>query len=75
MKVPMPEPNKDPINPDYYNGDDVMQVIERYDLDFCTGNAIKYILRAGKKGEQVQDLKKALWYLERKIGQIEERRQ
>lgn len=36
-------------NPPYYNGDDVMQVIERYNLGFCLGNSVKYILRAGKK--------------------------
>lgn len=59
----------DPVNPDYYNGDDVMQIIERYNLDFCLGNVVKYILRSGKKtaNKPIVDLEKALWYLERKI--------
>jgi hypothetical protein len=55
------------VSPPYYNGDDVMQIIERYNLSFCLGNVIKYVLRAKNKNG-VQDLKKALWYLEREIG-------
>lgn len=41
---------------------------------FCIGNALKYLLRAGKKsGEsELDDLKKARWYLDRRIQQIEE---
>lgn len=31
---------------------------------FCLGNAMKYIFRAGKKGDIQEDLKKAIWYLE-----------
>lgn len=34
---------------------------------FCLGNTVKYIARAGKKGDRVEDLKKALWYLQREI--------
>lgn len=38
-------------------------------MDFCTGNAFKYVWRAGLKGEsaeeEIQDLKKALWYLDK----------
>lgn len=33
-------------------------------LDFCMGNVAKYILRADHKGRKVEDLKKALWYLD-----------
>jgi hypothetical protein len=36
-------------------------------MNFCTGNAVKYIWRAGEKGDVIQDLKKALWYLKREI--------
>lgn len=36
-------------------------------LDFDLGNAIKYILRAGKKEDSIQDLRKAIWYLNDKI--------
>lgn len=32
---------------------------------FCRGNAIKYLARAGRKGDEVEDLKKARWYVER----------
>ena len=34
---------------------------------FLLGNAVKYISRAGKKGDRVEDLKKAVWYLERAL--------
>lgn len=34
----------------------------------CLGNALKYISRAGKKGSQYEDIKKAIWYLNRAIG-------
>ena len=34
-------------------------------LGFCLGNAVKYILRAPFKGNELQDLKKARWYIER----------
>lgn len=38
---------------------------------FCCGNAIKYLSRAGKKGSQIEDLKKAKWYLEFIINHME----
>ena len=42
------------------------EVIELTELcDFCTGNAIKYILRSPYKGKPVEDLDKAKWYLKR----------
>ena len=49
-------------------------VIEDWDLDFHLGNTVKYISRAGKKGtdKELQDLKKALWYLERRIQNLED---
>ena len=51
------------------------KVIEEWDLDFHLGNTVKYISRAGKKGtdKELQDLKKALWYLERKIQNLEKK--
>ena len=58
-------------NPEHYGGAEniyeAIKVIEAWDLDFCLGNVIKYIARAGKKGDAVQDLKKAKWYLDRKL--------
>ena len=34
-------------------------------MSFCLGNAVKYLWRAGQKGDRLEDLKKALWYLDR----------
>lgn len=66
--------NLDKVNhPSHYGGEsntyEVIKIIEAYDLDFSTGNIIKYTLRAGKKdpSKEVEDLEKALFYLNRKI--------
>lgn len=50
---------------------EVIDVIEDWQLGFHLGNAVKYIARAGKKGDPVEDLKKALWYLQREIARRE----
>jgi hypothetical protein len=42
-------------------------VIEDWKLDFCLGNALKYISRAGRKDDAIKDLEKAVVYLNRKI--------
>jgi hypothetical protein len=70
---------KEMVNhPNHYGGEDntyeAIKVIEAWDLDFHIGNTVKYISRAGKKGtdQELQDLKKALWYLERKIKNLED---
>ena len=59
-------------HPEYYKvgGIEAIDVIEDWKLDFCLGNAIKYIARAGKKSDDVKtDLEKAAWYIKRhKIG-------
>jgi len=60
-------------------GIEVIDVVEAFDLDFCIGNVIKYVLRAGKKWSNpkewasatLEDLKKARWYLDRKIANLE----
>ena len=54
-------------HPEHYLGKkyEVIDIIEDFGLGFGLGNAIKYILRAGRKGEQAEDLRKAIWYLER----------
>ena len=49
----------------------MIDVIEAFNLNFKLGNAIKYILRAGKKDSITQDLRKAIWYIEREIIKIE----
>lgn len=69
--------NKEWVNhPSHYQGNktEVIDIIDDYELDFCLGNAIKYILRCGKKFEnkQVEDLKKAIWYIEHKIKKLKE---
>ena len=68
---------KDSVNhPTHYGGEDntyeAIKVIEAWDLDFCLGNAVKYISRAGKKdaSKELEDLNKAVWYLNRRIEQI-----
>lgn len=40
-------------------------------MNFCRGNAVKYIWRAGEKGSELQDLKKARWYIDREIARLE----
>ncbi len=62
-------------HPEHYqaeNGMEAIDVIEAFDLNFNLGNAIKYILRAGHKDDEGQDLKKAMWYLKREINKIED---
>ena len=51
---------------------EVIDYIEDKKLGYCLGNAIKYISRAGKKNPatEVEDLKKAKWYLERRIFEL-----
>lgn len=58
-------------NPHYYrskSGVEAIDIIEEFDLNFNLGNAVKYLIRSGKKESKVKDLKKAVWYLEREIN-------
>jgi hypothetical protein len=63
----------DVSHPHYYGGEDnvyeAIKVINAHDLNFCLGNAIKYVLRAGKKESDTkkQDLQKAVQYLQFEI--------
>ena len=59
-------------HPTYYQSKniEVIDIIESFDLDFFAGNVIKYVLRAGKKENEIEDLEKAKWYIERKISQL-----
>jgi hypothetical protein len=48
-----------------------VKVIEDWELDYHLGNALKYISRAGRKGESIsliEDVGKAIFYLERRIS-------
>lgn len=59
----------DSVNhPQHYGGDttyEAIKVIEAWGLDFCLGNALKYISRAGHKPgtQRTEDLQKSIWYL------------
>lgn len=69
----------DPVNhPQHYtgfsNGSEVIDITEN--LSFNTGNAVKYCARVGRvdghnKGNQLEDLKKARWYIDREINRLE----
>ena len=64
---------KEQVNhPEHYsaNGIEAIDVIDAYNLNFYLGNAIKYILRAEKKGNKKIDLEKAVWYLNREIDKL-----
>lgn len=60
----------DPVRPSHYRGDLVMRIIETFGLGFDLGNVIKYILRHEAKAG-LEDLKKAAWYLDRRIERLE----
>lgn len=67
----------DAIRPDHYckgKKYEPKDVIRSWNLNFNLGNAIKYIARAGKKDDIVQDLRKAKQYLEFEIEAIEAER-
>lgn len=63
----------DPVNhPQHYcqiSGVECIDVIENF--TFCIGSAIKYAWRAGLKGDQIEDLRKARWFLDREISRLE----
>ena len=65
-------PSNDMVNhPPHYkakNGLEAFHVIDGFELDFDLGNLVKYVLRAGKKGDAVEDLRKARVYLDRAIA-------
>lgn len=61
---------KDEINhPNHYKlgGIETIDFIEAKNLNYCLGNVVKYISRAELKGDRMQNLKKAQWYLNREI--------
>jgi hypothetical protein len=63
----------DAINPAHYqshpSGIECIQITEH--MNFCRGNAIKYLWRAGEKGDAIEDLLKARWYIDREIQRLE----
>ena len=71
------EIKKENVNhPNHYGGNttyEAIKVIEAWGSGFHIGNVIKYLSRAGKKDpeKEIEDLKKAMWYLDRYIKIIE----
>jgi Protein of unknwon function (DUF3310) len=59
-------------HPPHYqsNGMEAIEVIEAFGLGFNLGNAVKYVLRSGRKGDTKEDLAKAAWYLQREIERL-----
>jgi hypothetical protein len=69
-----PAPKKDVVNhPEHYTvgGVETIDFIEAKQLGYNLGNAVKYISRAKYKGKQLEDLRKALWYVRREISKLE----
>ena len=65
----------DPIQrPPHYTFSTIepIQAIEAWQLGFHLGCVVKYICRAGRKGDKVEDLQKARWYLDREIARLEQ---
>ena len=75
VKLPWDDPVSHPAH--YTSGKiECIDYIEDKQLGFHLGNAVKYITRAGKKspGKKIEDLRKAMWYIDRYI-QLEEKRE
>lgn len=59
-------------HPAHYNKGkiEVIDFIEDQQLPYHLGNVVKYVARAGYKGDKLGDLKKARWYLDRYINEV-----
>lgn len=72
-QIEMFEPASDPVNhPSHYKvgGIETIDFIEAKKLNYNLGNVVKYVTRADHKGNRKQDLEKAMWYLQREIGNL-----
>jgi hypothetical protein len=56
----------------YQNGKiyDLIDVIQDFKLNFNRGNVLKYVCRAGKKENEVEDIEKAIDYLQRELKYV-----
>ena len=64
-------PTEDVVNhPSHYltGGVETIDFIEAKNLNYRLGNVVKYLTRADHKGDRLENLKKAQWYLEREIA-------
>jgi hypothetical protein len=69
---------KEKVNhPDHYNAGkiEVIDAIEDWGLDFIEGNVVKYITRAKHKGNTLGDLRKARWYLDYRIAELNDKKE
>jgi hypothetical protein len=67
----------DPINPDHYRVAgcrECIEIIEElgWDQNFYLANAFKYLYRHGRKGDQREDLQKAIWFIQRYLDHAPE---
>jgi len=73
FETPVDAGIKDALNPSHYkshpSGVECIEITQH--MGFLDGNAFKYLWRAGLKDDKVQDLKKAIWYIERLIEKEE----
>jgi hypothetical protein len=72
--IVMEEPKADPVNhPEHYKvgGIETIDFIEAKSLGYNLGNVVKYITRSDHKGNKLQDLQKAQWYLNREINKAQ----
>lgn len=63
--------NEPPHYRSHPSGVECIQIAEH--MNFCLGNAMKYIWRAGLKGNGIEDLEKAVWYIEREIYRLNDK--
>lgn len=82
--IPIPEPKstgpENPmlrfgggvVHPSHYNQGkiEVIDAIEDWKLGFNPGNAVKYIARHEYKGDPIENLEKARWYIDREIARL-----
>lgn len=70
FELDKPDPVNRPSHYTRFKGIEVIQLTEQ--LNFCRGNAVKYIARAGAKdpASEIQDLEKAIWYINREIERM-----
>jgi len=73
VQIEMFEPKPDPVNhPEHYKvgGIETIDFIEAKKLNYNIGNVVKYLTRADHKGNKLEDLRKAQWYLTREINSL-----
>tara|TARA_A100001515_G_scaffold67386_1_gene53568 strand:+ start:145 stop:429 length:285 start_codon:yes stop_codon:yes gene_type:complete len=75
IRAPLKETKETVNHPEHYNqGIEVIDFIDSWNLDFTTGNIVKYVTRHKYKQNSLEDLKKAKWYLDRLIKNCEDKK-